>query len=125
MTLDTPLSSRKGVGPRRAADLAHVGLHTIGDLLARFPLRYEDRARFREIAGVQAGESVTVAGTIASCGTRLTRRPGFKVFEAVIRDATGTIRAVWLNQPFMSSVMRRGRDVVLFGQAESRPPGGL
>jgi len=125
VTLDTPLSSLKGVGPRRAADLAHVGLHTAGDLLARFPLRYEDRARFCEIAGVQGGESVTVAGIIASCGTRLTRRPGFKVFEAVIRDATGTIRAVWLNQPFMSSVMHRGRDVVLFGQAESRPPGGL
>jgi ATP-dependent DNA helicase RecG len=125
VTLDAPLSSLKGVGPRRAADLGQVGLHTVGDLLARFPIRYEDRARFRDLAGVQEGESVTVAGTVVSCGVRLTRRPGFKVFEAVVRDATTSIRAVWLNQPFMSSVMQRGRDVVLFGQAERRSPGGL
>ena len=125
MTLETPLSSLKGVGPRRAADLDRVGLRTVGDLLARFPLHYEDRARFREIASLQPGEAVTVTGTVASCGTRLTRRPGFKLFEAVIRDATGTIRAVWLNQPFMASVMLRGRDVILFGQAEPRPAGGL
>lgn len=125
MTLETPLLSLKGVGPRRAADLAHVGLHSVGDLLARFPLRYEDRARFREISGVQPGEAVTVAGTVVSCGLRLTRRPGFKVFEAVVRDASAPIRAVWLNQPFMANVMGRGAEVVLFGPVERRDAGGL
>jgi len=34
VTLGTPLSSLKGVGPRRAADLAQVGLRVTGDLLA-------------------------------------------------------------------------------------------
>jgi ATP-dependent DNA helicase RecG len=125
VTLGTPLSALKGVGPRRAADLAAAGLRTVGDLLARFPLRYEDRSRFREIATVTAGESVTLTGTVASCGLRLTRRPGFKLFEAVVRDATGTIRAVWLNQPFMANVISRGCEVVLFGTAERRDGGGL
>jgi ATP-dependent DNA helicase RecG len=125
VTLETPLSALKGVGPRRAADLANVGLRVVGDLLARFPLRYEDRARFRDIASVLAGESVTVTGTVASCGLRLTRRPGFKLFEAVVRDASGTIRAVWLNQPFMVNVIGRGAEVILFGTAERREGGGL
>jgi ATP-dependent DNA helicase RecG len=123
--LGAPLSALKGVGPRRAADLAAAGLRTVGDLLARFPLRYEDRSHFREIATVSAGESVTLTGTVASCGLRLTRRPGFKLFEAVVRDATGTIRAVWLNQPFMVNVISRGSEVILFGTAERRDGGGL
>ena len=85
VTLETPLLSLKGVGPKRGADLAQAGLRSVGDLLARFPLRYEDRARFREVAGVRPGETVTVAGTVVSCGMRLTRRAGFKLFEAVVR----------------------------------------
>src|ERR687897_116935 len=47
--LATPLQYLKGVGPRRAADLARAGLVTIEDLLYRFPLRYEDRGRFASI----------------------------------------------------------------------------
>jgi hypothetical protein len=39
VTLETPLLSLKGVGPKRGADLAHAGLRSVGDLLARFPLR--------------------------------------------------------------------------------------
>ena len=125
MTLQTPLTALKGIGPRRAADLSNVGLHVVGDLLARFPLRYEDRAQFREIASARAGESVTLTGTVVSCGLRLTRRPGFKLFEAVVRDASGTIRAVWLNQPFMANVIGRGADVILFGTVEHRDGGGV
>ena len=125
MTLDDSLTTVKGIGPRRAADLERVGLRTVGDLISRFPLRYEDRARFRDIAGIRPGELVTIAGTVASSATRLTRRPGFKIFDALIRDATGAIRAVWLNQPFMARVMRQGSRVVLYGQVDERRPAGL
>ncbi|MFO7694142.1 MAG: DEAD/DEAH box helicase, partial [Vicinamibacterales bacterium] len=125
VTLDTPLLSLKGVGPRRAADLEQAGLRTAGDLLARFPLRYEDRARFREIAAVAPGEPATIAGTVVSCGMRLTRRAGFKLFEAVVGDGSGTVRAVWLNQPFMANVITRGRQVILYGPVEQHDGGPL
>jgi len=123
VTLATPLLSLKGVGPKRGADLAQIGVRSVGDLLSRFPLRFEDRARFREMAGVRPGEAVTVAGTVVSCGMRLTRRAGFKLFEAVVRDATGTIRAIWLNQPFMANVVTRGTDILLYGTVEHRDTG--
>ena len=123
--LETPLLSLKGVGPRRAADFEHAGLRTVGDLLARFPLRYEDRSRFREIATVGPGESATLSGTVVSCGMRLTRRAGFKLFEAVIRDGSGTIRAVWLSQPFMASVVSRGASIILHGPVERRDGGPI
>ena len=125
VTLETPLLSLKGVGPKRGADLAQIGVRSVGDLLARFPLRYEDRARFREMQGVRPGEAVTVSGTVVSCGMRLTRRAGFKLFEAVVRDATGTIKAVWLNQPFMANVITRGTDIILYGAVDRRDTGPL
>src|SRR3972149_10953823 len=105
--LSTPLQYLKGVGPRRAADLGRIGLRVVGDLLERFPLRYEDRGRFRAVATLKPGEQVSVCGEIADCGLRATRRPGFTIFEALGRDATGAVRAGWLNQPVMRDVLRR------------------
>src|SRR5262245_26236237 len=123
--LATPLQYLKGVGPRRAADLAHAGLVTVEDLLYRFPIRYEDRSRLLPIASLRPGQTASVSGKVLSCGLRSTRRPGFKIFEALIGDESGALRATWLNQPFLRDVFARGQQVVLFGQAEIRGYGGL
>jgi ATP-dependent DNA helicase RecG len=123
--LSTPLQFLKGVGPRRAADLERAGLVTVEDLLYRFPIRYEDRRHLQPIASLRSGQTVSVAGRIVSCGIRTTRRPGFKIFEALISDASGSMRATWLNQPFLRDVFTSGQQVVLFGPAEMRGSGGL
>ncbi|MDR1989739.1 MAG: ATP-dependent DNA helicase RecG [Acidobacteriaceae bacterium] len=125
VTLDTPLQFLKGVGPKRAADLAHAGLTTVEDLLYRFPIRYEDRSRLRTIGSLKGGEYVSVSGRIVHAGVRATRRPGFKIFEAMVSDDTGSLRATWLNQPFLRDVLVTGQHVVLFGHLEQRGQSGL
>jgi ATP-dependent DNA helicase RecG len=123
--LATPLQFLKGVGPRRAADLAHAGLNTVEDLLYRFPIRYEDRSRFLPIASLKPDHTAAVSGRVLSCGLRSTRRPGFKIFEALVADDGGAIRATWLNQPFLRDVFAAGQHVVFFGRVEMRGHGGL
>jgi ATP-dependent DNA helicase RecG len=119
--LQTPLQYLKGVGPKRAADLQRVGLSTVEDLLYRFPLRYEDRGHLQPISSLKPGHQVAIAGRIQSSRLRTTRRPGFKIFEALIGDATGSIPAVWMNQAFLQDILRRDVQVVLFGTVEARP----
>jgi len=123
--LATPLQFLKGVGPRRAADLARVGLHTVEDLLFRFPLRYEDRSRMLPIASVRAGTRASITGKIIHTALRTTRRPGFKIFEAIVSDDSGSILVNWLNQPYLRDVFKAGQHVVLYGAAEMRGHGGL
>jgi ATP-dependent DNA helicase RecG len=116
--LQTPLQYLKGVGPRRAADLQRVGLVTIEDLLYRFPIRYEDRGSFQTIASLRPGAAASIVGEVVSCGVRPTRRPRFKIFEMLLRDRTGALRAVWFNQPFLSDVFHPHQRVILFGKLE-------
>jgi ATP-dependent DNA helicase RecG len=118
--LATPLQFLKGVGPRRAADLQHVGLHTLEDLLYRFPLRYEDRSRLQPISSLKPGQTAAVSGRVLVSGLRSTRRPGFKIFEAAIDDGSGSLRAVWLNQPYLKDIFMRGQHVVMYGLVEMR-----
>ena len=118
MALDTSLQYLKGVGPRRASDLQRVGLATVEDLLERFPTRYEDRGTFQTIAALRPGVAASIAGEVISCGIRPTRRPRFKIFEMLVRDRTGTLRAVFFNQPFLNDVFHPHQRVILFGQLE-------
>jgi ATP-dependent DNA helicase RecG len=122
--LETPLQFLKGVGPRRAADLANAGLLTVEDLLYRFPIRYEDRSRLQPIASLKPGQPASIAGRVLSCGLRSTRRPGFKIFEALVSDASGALRLAWLNQPYLRDVFAAGQHLVVYGAVEMKGAGG-
>ena len=116
--LASALQFLKGVGPRRAADLQRVGLHTIEDLLYRFPIRYEDRGHFQTIASLRPGVTASIVGEVVSGGVRPTRRPRFRIFELLVRDGTGSLRAIWFNQPFLADVFHPHQRVILFGKLE-------
>jgi ATP-dependent DNA helicase RecG len=108
----------KGVGPRRAAALAKVGLETVEDFLYILPFRYEDRRSFARIAELRpgTGES-TLAVEVVSARLIRTRKRGFTIFECFVSDASGNIRVVWYNQPYLERIMIAGKRVVLFGRA--------
>jgi ATP-dependent DNA helicase RecG len=123
--LATPLQFIKGVGPRRARDLEKAGLATVEDLLYRFPLRYENRAGLIPIAKLRPGQTATVLGEVLSSGIRPTRRPGFRLFELIVKDDSGPVRAVFPNQAFLRDVFQSGQPIVLHGPVEFRGSGGL
>ncbi|MEO7276354.1 MAG: ATP-dependent DNA helicase RecG, partial [Vicinamibacterales bacterium] len=121
--LASALQFLKGVGPRRAADLQRAGLHTIEDLLYRFPTRYEDRGHFQSISSLRPGATASIVGEVVSGGVRPTRRPRFRIFELLVRDGTGSLRAIWFNQPFLADVFHPHQRVILFGKMELTPHG--
>jgi ATP-dependent DNA helicase RecG len=112
---ERPIRAVPGVGPARERALAHAGLVTLGDLVARLPFRYEDRTAFRPVAAVLEGERVTVAGELVNCRLRWTGRRGFKIFEAAVRDDSGCLLAVWPNQSYRQNTLRAHQRVILHG----------
>ena len=116
--LQMPLQYLKGVGPRKAADLKKAGLNTVEDLLFRFPRRYEDRSKMQKIISLRPGMTAAISGTVLNAGLAHTRRPGFKLFSALVQDESGQIQAVWPNQAFLKDVIRSQQRIVLFGKVE-------
>src|SRR5262245_29144695 len=116
--LGTPLQFLKGVGPRKAADLKRAGLVTVEDLLYRLPFRYEDRSRMQAIASLRPGQKAAVLGEIKSANLATTRRRGFRIFHAVLGDASGAIRCTWMNQAFLADILRPHLQVVVFGDVK-------
>src|SRR5688572_26399671 len=116
--LDTPLQFLKGVGPRKGADLKRAGLSTVEDLLYRLPFRYEDRSRMQPIASLRPGAKAAVLGEIKSANLAVTRRRHFRIFHAVLSDASGAIRCTWMNQPFLADILKPHLSVIVFGDVK-------
>ena len=120
---DTEVRFLPGVGPRRAAALAEVGVLRTSDLLLRLPFRYEDRSEHRRAAELTDGESAAAEVLVASLSIRPTRRRNLRIVELRGHDASGPVRATWFNQVHLKQILTPGQRVLLFGKVR-RPHAG-
>ncbi len=111
-----------GVGPERAAQLARLGLFTVGDLLYYAPRRHEDRRRLLTIRQLQLHEAATTRGRIVALGTNYYRKKTKSIFEIVLDDGTARLHCRWWNLPFMERVFEVGDEVMVFGKPRSLKP---
>jgi ATP-dependent DNA helicase RecG len=105
---ETPLFEALGAKAPYVRRLENLGLHTVGDLLAHFPTRYEDFSKIYTVAELEPGQQATIQAAVEDVRTRRTRR-GLTIVEATLLDESGSIRAVWFNQPFVATALRPGR----------------
>ncbi len=110
-SLDTAVTYLTGVGPARADALRRLGIFTVRDLFYHVPHRYEDASTVAPIAKLRIGDDATIIGTVVSKGILPTRK-GLRVFQAVVRDASGLIEVSWPGQPFLDRVIKPN-DVLL------------
>ena len=107
----------KGIGPRRAEALAGAGIEHVQDLVEVFPFRWEDRRAFAKVSDLKpGGQEATLDLRVVSSRLIRTRRRGLTIFTAVLADATGSIKAVWYNQPYLERVLVTDARVVVFGR---------
>ncbi len=116
MLLSDDVTVVKGVGEAVAKGLRQLGIRTVFDLVDYLPTRYEDYSEVMEIAQLRPGP-VTVKATAKQATGRYVRR-GMHITEAVFSDATGSVRAVWFNQPYRATALKTGQEYYVSGTYE-------
>lgn len=108
-----------GIGPKRAALLAKLGITRVSDLLLHLPRAYEDRRAFTPIAECAAGDTVTLEAEVVSArNVRLRGRMTLAVVK--LRDATGEISATFFGRGFLAqTAFRPGVRGVFTGPVET------
>ena len=115
VSLDASVTELRGVGPKRAARLARLGICSLRDALHHFPRRYEDRRLVEPMGSVEVGRHVTVRGTVRS--SRIVRLRGrLSLTRVEIADATGRLTATWFNQPWIKRAMQPGKEGFFTGE---------
>ncbi|MCX5750700.1 MAG: ATP-dependent DNA helicase RecG [Candidatus Saganbacteria bacterium] len=116
--IDTPIRYLKGVGPNLAKVFAKIGINTILDLLYFFPRDYQDRSQIKRIKDLVSGQQALVLGEIKNIELDVKRR-GFALVRAAISDASGIAEAIWFNQPYLLSFLKRGTKVLISGKVNT------
>jgi ATP-dependent DNA helicase RecG len=125
-SLDDPIQFIKGVGPRKAILLEKLRLTSIEECLYFLPFRFEDRTQSKKISQTVPGEYVTLTGEVLNAGTMFMGRRK-RVFEVIIQDETGVIRAKWFrfNEKYMKEKFKTGQKIILSGKPTINKRSGL
>ncbi|MDB5224488.1 MAG: recG [Candidatus Adlerbacteria bacterium] len=96
--------------------LKRLGLVTVQDLLFHFPSRYDMGGSSADIGNLVVGSEVTIVGTLQKLQTKKSWKRKIPVSEGVIQDASGKIKCMWFNQPYIAKMYAEGTTVRAVGK---------
>lgn len=126
--LKLPIEKLPGVGPKNLTRLQKLGIKNVKDLLWHFPNRYEDFSQVLPIEEVVNRHTAidkkdeenaipkTVHGKITNIENIQLWPRRRSLTRATVEDGTGSIRAVWFNQPYIKNQLAVGGNVNLSGK---------
>ena len=115
ISLTDDITCLKGVGTKKAAKLAKLGVRTVGDLLYLFPRDYEDRRDPVPVKELKAGRICLVSGMVKNVYKSPYRR-GRQLTKITITDGEGLLEIVYFNAPYVANNLRVGNEYYFYGR---------
>lgn len=114
-SLTDSVANLKGVGPKRVADLATLGIDTIEDLLTYYPTRYNDFTP-TDIESAKDKQKITLQGVVVS--EPLLVRYGYRRNRLTFRMQVGNevVIATFFNQPYIKKQIELNQQVTVMGK---------
>ena len=90
---EQPLAEAPGIGKNHIRSLYRLGLETVRDVLFYYPRDHIDYARQVNIGDLEAGETVTIVGTVKSCNCFTSQKnKKLSIFQLTVKDRTGEVK---------------------------------
>ena len=115
--LRIPVSTLKGVGPKRAELLTGKGINTVLDLFYFIPRGYEDRSRSIPFDQLEDGKQAYVIGKVVWSGEERLFRAKKTLYRIIISEGNKRLELVWfnINKANFSSICIPGQEVSAYG----------
>ncbi len=117
---ESPIDQITRISPLQKKALAKIGLRTAEDLLFYFPTRYNTPGMVKNIETLLEGDEVALFGKILARKTGKTFRGRVPISEATFEDATGKVKLLWFNQPYIAKMFKDGDFVRVEGKVSKR-----
>ena len=115
MELNSPITALGGVGAKRAALYAKLGIATVGDLLEHYPRRYLDLTGNMSIAEASTEAPCAVRATVtAKSPVKLVRR-GLTVAKVRATDMTQDLLITFFNAKYTVDSLEVERNISFSG----------
>ena len=118
----TGIGELKGIGEKTEKLFHKLGVYTVGDLLRHYPRGYDIYEAPMPIDELTEGRIQTVSG-ILSGTVQVSPNRKMPVTTVKVKDASGTIKAIWFRMPFLRSTLAAGGSIILRGHVVRRKDG--
>ena len=116
--LNTDIRYIKGVGEARAKAFEKLGVFTLGDLIAYYPRRWEDRSQLYPIRDLPEGEYACCRAMIAQPPTTARIRGGQTLVQVRAVDEGGVLDVSFFHQEYRKNVLHPGETYIFYGKVE-------
>ncbi len=107
MNILCPITRLKGVGPIIKKALSSAGITSLADLLDYYPRRWDMYQNIATISQISPG-LVSFNARVENVAMRRSHRNrSLVITEAILADDTGTVKAVWFNQPYITQTLKK------------------
>jgi ATP-dependent DNA helicase RecG len=114
ITQSDEITAIKGIGEKKAAAFASLGIRTVGDLIAFLPCGYKDRGPLKKLADCIAGQKALIKATYIKASGTAYYAGRSKVTLTFAHDGL-PFKAVYYNQPYMRTNLTPGQAYLLYG----------
>lgn len=106
--------------PEQKKALGRLKIETLADLLYHFPAHYSDPGERSETSELQPGSKVVLYGKLKNLKTKKAWKSKIPMAEGVFEDASGKIKVIWFNQPYIAKMAPENSPVKLEGRVSER-----
>jgi ATP-dependent DNA helicase RecG len=117
VNLTDPVSRLPKVGPVYLKRLEKLGIVKIADLLTHPPSRFMDFRKITAINNARVGDTVSVIAKLNFIKNQYSKT-GRIMQIGEIEDASGKMKIIWFNQPYLAMSMKRGLEMSFSGKVE-------
>ena len=103
---------------RLSAKLKKIKIEIVENLIFYYPFRYDDFSSVKKIADLNGGEIVTIKGRVDLIENRRSSLQRKNITQAIVSDETGSLNAIWFNQPYVAKNIKAGEDIYLVGKID-------
>ncbi len=115
--LHEPVSSLKGVGPKKQAALKKLDIHFVEDFLYCYPRDYEDRSNYKKIDQLLDGESAYITARVLLVVKGGWRYGKKRTLKLLVEDETGQLEIVFFVQAgYLEKAFQQGSNYGFFGK---------
>ncbi len=120
LELSTNVKALHGVGAARAAAYGRLGIFSLGDLLAHYPSRYEDKSSVTLLGDAPRDIRSAFILTVATEPKATILKGRLSILKFKAYDASGICEITYFNRNFLKNVFTPGLDFRFYGKAERR-----
>ena len=120
--LSMPLSALRGIGEKRLALFARLGITDLGSLLRHYPRQYEDWSSPCLLRDALRGESCCIRATLMTSPQEHLIRKGLTLYKFTATDGLDGVQITLFNNPYLAKKLRRDETYYFYGTVTGPHP---